>query len=239
MKYEKIIKGKFKDRPNRFIAMVEVDGEVQKSHVKNTGRCKELLVPDATVYLEDFDGRMGTRKMRYSLIGVEKKTEQGIIMINMDSQAPNKVVKEALISGKINLPGMDELVEIKAEYVYGDSRLDFYVKDQSGKEGFIEVKGVTLENNGVASFPDAPTERGIKHLKELEKAVNEGVNAYAIFVIQMKGVSVFKPNDQTHKAFGDALRHVQAKGVGILAYDCVVGEDYLEIDQKIEIELYE
>ena len=169
MKYEKIIKGKFKDRPNRFIAMVEVDGEAQKSHVKNTGRCKELLVSDATVYLEDFDGRMGTRKMRYSLIGVEKKTKQGIIMINMDSQAPNKVVKEALISGKINLPGMDELVEIKAEYVYGDSRLDFYVKDQSGKEGFIEVKGVTLENNGVASFPDAPTERGIKHLKELEK----------------------------------------------------------------------
>lgn len=237
MKYEKIIKAKFIERPNRFIAVVEVDGEAQKSHVKNTGRCKELLVPGATVYLEDFEGRMGTRKMRYSLIGVEKETETKTLMINMDSQAPNKVVKEALLDGTIKLPDMGVLAEVKGEYTYGDSRLDFYVKDEAGQEGFIEVKGVTLEKEGVAAFPDAPTERGVKHLKELKKAFLDGKRTYVIFVVQMKGVDVFVPNDVTHKAFGDTLRSVSDSGVCILAYDCIVGCDSLEIDQKIKVKL--
>ncbi len=237
MKYEKIIKGKFIERPNRFIALVEVNGKIQKSHVKNTGRCRELLVPGATVYLEDYEGRMGSRKMQYSLIGVEKETERGVLMINMDSQAPNKVVKEALLDGTIVLPGMDALSEVKGEYVYGESRLDFYVKDISGTEGFIEVKGVTLENDGITSFPDAPTERGIKHLKELEKAVLEGRKAYALFVIQMKDVYLFTPNDERHKAFGDALRHASSNGVNVLAYDCAVGMDSLVVDEEIEIRL--
>jgi len=237
MKYEKIVKGKFIERPNRFIAYVEIDGKVHKTHVKNTGRCKELLVPGATVYLEDFEGRMSTRKLRYSLIGVEKITPKGALMINMDSQAPNKVVKEALLGGSIELPGMKSLMVVKGEATYGASRLDFYVKDESGKEGYIEVKGVTLENGGTASFPDAPTERGIKHLKELEGLVKEGKNAYAIFVVQMKGVNVFEPNDLRHKAFGDTLRSVSESGVKILAYDCIVTEDTLAIDEEVKIQL--
>lgn len=237
MKYEKIIKGNFIERPNRFIAVVEAEGEVQKVHVKNTGRCKELLVPGATVYLEDFKERMGTRKMRFSLVGVEKITERGVLSINMDSQAPNKVVKESLLDGKIELPGMKKLQLVKGEHVYGDSRLDFYVVDEDGQEGFVEVKGVTLEKDGIASFPDAPTERGIKHLKELEKAVCEGKKAFVIFIIQMKGVHTFKPNDERHKAFGDALRHASQSGVNVLAYDCIVGNDSLFIDKKVSIEL--
>lgn len=237
MKYEKIIKGNFIERPNRFIAVVEVEDEVQKVHVKNTGRCKELLVPGATVYLEDFKERMGNRKMRFSLVGVEKITERGVLSINMDSQAPNKVVKESLLDGKIELPGMKKLQLVKGEHVYGDSRLDFYVVDEDGQEGFVEVKGVTLEKDGIASFPDAPTERGIKHLKGLEKAVCEGKKAFAIFIIQMKGVHTFKPNDERHKAFGDALRHASQSGVNILAYDCIVGNDSFFIDKKVSIEL--
>lgn len=237
MKYENIIKGKFIERPNRFVAIVEVEGELHKVHVKNTGRCRELLVPGATVYLEDFNGRMGSRKMRFSLIGVEKVTDYGEILINMDSQAPNKVIKEALESGRLQLPGLDKLSEIKWEAKYGDSRLDFYVKDINGKEAYAEVKGVTLEYDGIASFPDAPTERGIKHLYELLNAKEEDMEAYAIFVIQMKGVKVFKPNDERHRAFGDALRDVSSKGVRVMAIDCVVTEDTLTIDKSIEIEL--
>lgn len=237
MKYESIIKGKFVERPNRFVAVVEVEEELHKVHVKNTGRCRELLVPGATVYLEDFDGRMGNRKMRFSLIGVEKVTDGGTILINMDSQAPNKVVKEALEGDKLQLPGLDKLSEIKWEAKYGDSRLDFYVKDINGKEAYAEVKGVTLENKGLASFPDAPTERGIKHLYELLKAKEEGMEAYAIFVIQMKGVTSFSPNDERHKAFGDALRDVASKGVHVLAIDCIVTGDTLTVDKPIRIKL--
>ena len=237
MKYESIIKGKFVERPNRFVAVVEVEEELHRVHVKNTGRCRELLVPGAIVYLEDFGGRMGSRKMRFSLIGVEKVTEGGTILINMDSQAPNKVVKEALEGGKLQLPGLDMLSEIKWEAKYGDSRLDFYVKDINGKEAYAEVKGVTLENEGLASFPDAPTERGIKHLYELLKAKEEGMESYAIFVIQMKGVTSFSPNDERHKAFGDALRDVASKGVHIIALDCKVTEDTLLIDEDVQINL--
>ena len=237
MRYENIIKGKFIERPNRFVAVVEVEGEPHRVHVKNTGRCRELLVPGATVYLEDFIDRMGSRKMRFSLIGVEKITDEKTLLINMDSQAPNKVVKEALLDGTLPLPEMMELKEVKGEFTYGDSRIDFYVKDSMGKEGLIEVKGVTLENNRIASFPDAPTERGIKHLGELEKAVIEGKNAYALFVIQMKEIDAFTPNDERHKAFGDALRRASSNGVKVLAYDCIVGEDSLIIDKEVKVKL--
>ena len=237
MRYENIVKGKFIERPNRFVAVVEVEGEPHRVHVKNTGRCRELLVPGATVYLEDFIDRMGSRKMRFSLIGVEKVSDDKTLLINMDSQAPNKVVKEALLDGTLPLPEMTELKEVKGEFTYGDSRIDFYVKDSMGKEGLIEVKGVTLENDGIASFPDAPTERGIKHLGELEKAVIEGKNAYALFVIQMKEIDVFTPNDERHKAFGDALRRASSNGVKVLAYDCIVGEDSLIIDKEVKVRL--
>lgn len=237
MKYENIIKGKFIERPNRFVAVVEAEDDIHKVHVKNTGRCRELLVPGATVYLEDFKDRIGSRKMRFSLIGVEKETKKGTLLINMDSQAPNKVVKEALLSNKILLPEMKELVEVKGEYTYGNSRIDFYVKDGDGKEGLIEVKGVTLENEGLASFPDAPTERGIKHLLELEKAVCEGKKSYALFVIQMKGIHSFTPNDERHKAFGDALRQASRNGVHVLAYDCIVSDDWLKLDKQITVKL--
>lgn len=237
MKYEKIIKGKFIERPNRFVAIVDVDGQNHRVHVKNTGRCRELLVPGVTVYLEDFHEKMGNRKMRFSLIGVEKETDKGVLLINMDSQAPNKVVKEALLSGVLVLPEMGTLVEVKSEYTFGDSRIDFYVKDEKWKEGLIEVKGVTLENDGMTSFPDAPTERGIKHLKELEKAVLEGKQAYVVFVIQMNQVHGFTPNDARHAAFGDALRHAASNGVKVLAYDCIVGEDSLILDKPIKVRL--
>ncbi len=231
MKYADIIEGKFIERPNRFIAMVEVDGAVQKAHVKNTGRCRELLVPGAQIYLEDFSGRMGSRKMRYSLTGVKKGNQ----LVNIDSQAPNAVVREALTAGKLQLPDMGELTTVKGEHKYGSSRLDFYIEDDKGRKGLIEVKGVTLEVNGVAKFPDAPTERGVRHVEELMGAIQEGYDVYVIFVIQMKGVTSMQPNDETHKAFGDALRRASAQGVHILACDCVVTEDSLEIDNRLPV----
>lgn len=237
MKYEKVVKGKFIDRPNRFVALVEVDGERVKAHVKNTGRCRELLVPGAEVYLEDFADNMRNRKMRYSLVGVEKAREESNLMINMDSQAPNKVVAESLALGTLKLPGMNKVIKIKPEKTYGESRLDFYIEDCCGAEGYIEVKGVTLETDGIASFPDATTERGIKHIKELEGIVDEGKKAFVVFVIQMEGMKGFRPNDITHKAFGDALRCAEAKGVGVLAYECKVTEDTLILAGRIPVQL--
>ncbi|MEG2298782.1 MAG: DNA/RNA nuclease SfsA, partial [Anaerovoracaceae bacterium] len=201
MKYKNIIEGRFIERPNRFVAIVQINGIVEKVHVKNTGRCKELLIEGAKVYLEDFYGRMGTRKMRYSLIGVDK----GQIKVNMDSQAPNKMVEEALEDGRICLPEMGKLTVIKREKTYGDSRFDFYLEDDKGCKAFLEVKGVTLEKNRVAMFPDAPTERGVKHVKGLMRAVYEGYKGYVVLVIQMKGISHFTPNYETHKAFGEVL----------------------------------
>lgn len=240
MKYEKIIKGQFISRPNRFIADVKLNhsGEITRAHVKNTGRCRELLLPGATVYLEDFTDRMGTRKMAYSLIGVEKVLPDGqVLMINMDSQAPNKVAAEGLVSGRIILPGMGQLTEIRAEKTYGDSRFDFYVEDIDGRRGFIEVKGVTLEENGLVRFPDAPTERGVKHVNELIRARAEGYMAYVLFIVQMEGMRLFMPNDETHRAFGDALRQAAAAGVEILAYQCHVTEDTLEAAKTLEVRL--
>ena len=231
MKYTNIKTGKFIDRPNRFIATVEVAGSIENAHVKNTGRCRELLIPGVQIYLEDFEGRMGNRKMRYSLIKVRKGNQ----LVNMDSQAPNIVVREALLSGHIQLPDMGPLTTVKGEYRFGDSRLDFYVEDADGRRGLIEVKGVTLEVDGIAKFPDAPTERGVKHIEELMGAGDDGYNVYIIFVIQMKGVTAMMPNDDTHKAFGDALRTAAAKGVHVMAYDCIVTEDGLDIDSPVPV----
>lgn len=233
MKYENMRKGNFIARPNRFIAEVELEGQIVRAHVKNTGRCRELLVPGAEVWLEDFEGRMGTRKMRYSLIGVKK----GDVLINMDSQAPNKVCEEALLSGALKLPGMGTLAEIRREKTFGESRFDFYVEDDDGRGGWLEVKGVTLEEDGVARFPDAPTERGVKHVQELAAASLQGYRAYVLFVIQLKGVRRFEPNDRTHRAFGDALREASKQGVCVMARDCKVEPDVLTLDEEVIVAL--
>ena len=235
MRYENIVEAKFIDRPNRFIANVEVAGVRAVAHVKNTGRCKELLVPGCTVYLEDFDGRMGTRKLRYSLIAVEKQTDRSPLLINMDSQAPNKVAQEALAAGLVNLPGLGKLKTIRPETVYGDSRFDFYLEDEAGNKGFLEVKGCTLEDRGEASFPDAPTERGVKHIEELIKAKQNGYAAGILFVIQMAGMDHFVPADDKHKAFGDALRKAKAHGVSVTAMQCSVTPSTLEITSPVEV----
>lgn len=238
MKYKNVVKGTFICRPNRFVAKVSVDGEIYDVHVKNTGRCGEILVEGATVYLEDFRKNMGKRTLPFSLIGVEKHV--GVrkkLIINIDSQAPNKVVHEALKNNIIHLPGLSSLTYIKPESIHGNSRLDFYVRDKDGKEGFIEVKGVTLESDGIASFPDAPTERGIKHIHTLENLHNKGLNAYIIFVIQMEGMKLFTPNEERHPEFARALRDAKCNGVSVLAYDCKVSSDSLLFNEKVETSL--
>lgn len=241
MKYRNIIKGKFISRPNRFIAHVEVDGREEKAHVKNTGRCRELLQPGSVVYLEDFRERMGSRKLAFSLIGVEKEVERAgsreVIMVNMDSQAPNKVVKEALQSGSLLPAGLCDASYIKPEYTYGKSRIDFYAEDSSGRKLLMEVKGVTLEEGGIARFPDAPTERGIKHIEELIEAKSQGYESAICFVIQMKGIKQFEPNYSTHAEFGEALCRAEEAGVEILAYDCEVEHDGLILDQPVKVSL--
>ena len=233
MKYEKIIPAKFISRPNRFVAQVKLDGKEISVHVKNTGRCRELLVPGATVYLEDYTFRQGKRKLLYDLVAVEK----GDLLINMDSQAPNKAVKEALENGTIRIPEMEEPAVIRPETFYEQSRFDFYVKDINGAEGFAEVKGVTLENSGIASFPDAPTERGIKHLHELVKAQENGYSACVLFIIQMSGIRCFMPNDERHAAFGEALRYAASKGVKVMAYECDVTADTMKVTKPVPVKL--
>lgn len=226
MKYDNIVKGKFISRPNRFIANVEVNGKVEICHVKNTGRCKELLTSDATVFVQEHNNPK--RKTKFSLIGVIK----GNRIINMDSQVPNKVVQEWIL--KENL--FKDLVLIKPEQKYNNSRFDFYVETKERK-AFIEVKGVTLENEGVVMFPDAPTERGLKHVKELCQCIEDGYDAYVIFVIQMKDALYFKPNIQTHKEFGDALKDAKKAGVNIVAVDCDVTQDTINISDYVEVKL--
>lgn len=224
MKYERIETGKFIERPNRFIAYVEIARQRETVHVKNTGRCAELLTPGATVYVQKADNP--ERKTQWDLIGVKK----GKRMINMDSQIPNKVVEEWIKKGNL----FPDATLIKPETTYKQSRFDLYIEEGERKI-FIEVKGVTLENDGVVKFPDAPTERGIKHLNELCEAVKDGYEAYVFFVIQMKGVKYFTPNIKTHAAFGDALRNAQKQGVHILAYDCKVTKDSIEIAQEVPV----
>lgn len=233
MKYEKIVEGIFLERPNRFVAKCIIEGRETSVHVKNTGRCLELLQKGVKVYLEDFRGRMGKRKMEFSLIAVVKPPFDNLV--NMDSQAPNKVVDEGLKSGKLKLKGMDNLTLIKPETTYKDSRFDFYVEDKTGSKAFIEVKGVTLENDGIASFPDAPTARGKKHLSHLIMAREEGYLAYIIFVIQMKRIIYFSPNFRNDPQFTRELIRASENGVEIVAIDCKVGKSVLELDSFVEV----
>ncbi len=225
MRYQRVIPGKFLSRPNRFIALVEVGGETVVAHVKNTGRCKELLVPGVTVYLQRADAP--ARKTLYDLIAVEK----GSLLINMDAQAPNKVFAEWARSGVLS-----GLTLLRPETTWGSSRFDFYW-ESAAEKGFVEVKGVSLERDGGAYFPDTPTERGVKHLKELTAARQQGYQAAVCFVIQMKGVDFFSPNDETHPEFGDTLRMAARSGVDIWAYDCLVTPDTLSIDAGVPVRL--
>lgn len=246
MKYSTVVPAKFISRPNRFIAHVEVNGVDTVVHVKNTGRCKELLVPGCTVYLEKPDNP--ARKTPYDLIAVEKvvpdatrKSKQKTILINMDSQAPNKVAAEWIRAHQELFP---KITFLKPEYTYGNSRFDFYV-EFSGRKMFIEVKGCTLEFDGHAKFPDAPTERGVKHLTELADILRENRCAEdgtpyecgILFLIQMKGCHKFSPNVNTHPQFGVALKAAQDAGVKIFVYDCKVKPDTLVSDIPVALEL--
>ncbi len=225
MRYENMVSGKFLARPNRFIAHVEIDGREEICHVKNTGRCRELLPSGAKVWCQQFDNP--NRKTKFDLITVQK----GDRLINMDSQAPNAAAKEWLLSG-----GLGEISDLKGEYTHGDSRFDFsFLKD--GNRCFLEVKGVTLENDGVCAFPDAPTERGAKHLRGLAKLAKEGFGAYVLFVIQMADVAYIYPNDATDPNFGKALREAAAAGVQVMAMDCDVTENAMTIRKKVEVRL--
>lgn len=214
------------DRPNRFIAHVEIGGKVETVHVKNTGRCRELLQSGARVYLEESDNP--ARKTRYDLVKVIK----GDRLVNMDSQAPNKVVQEFVEQGRL----FKDVTKLRPETTYGKSRFDFYV-EAGGERIFIEVKGVTLEEDGEVRFPDAPSERAVKHVEELLAAKKDGYQVYVIFVIQMSDVKYFTPNDRTHQAFGDALRRAAAEGVRVLAYECEVTVEGLEISKEVEVRL--
>ena len=224
MRYGVVVPGTFLSRPNRFIAHVETAEGPQICHVKNTGRCRELLVPGCRVYLEQSDNP--ARKTKYDLIAVEK----GDLLINMDAQAPNKVFREWAESG-----GFDPAVTaVRPEYTYGGSRLDFCLETPRGLH-LVEVKGVTLEEDGAARFPDAPTERGVKHIRELQRAVSQGLDATLCFVIQMKGIRSVAPNDGTHPAFGAALREAAAAGVRVLARDCHVTPDSLTLRAPVPV----
>lgn len=219
-----IVKAKFLSRPNRFIALVELNGEILTVHVKNTGRCKELLPAGATVYLAAPDNRAkAQRKTPYDLVAVEKVLPDGtVLLINMDSQAPNAIAAEWLPKSGLFSPH----AVFQREVTHGDSRFDFRITDRTpeGVEvtAYLEVKGCTLERDGVAYFPDAPTERGVKHVRELTALAHSGHPAYILFVTQMKGITTLRPNDGTHPAFGEALREARTAGVRILAVDCVV-----------------
>jgi sugar fermentation stimulation protein A len=224
MKYKNIKEGIFKERPNRFIAYVEIDGKLEVCHVKNTGRCKELLTPNAKVYLEESDNP--DRKTKYDLISVYK----GDKLFNIDSQAPNKVFGEwAKESGYFK-----NVTLVKPEKKFGNSRFDFYI-EADGKKIFAEVKGVTLEKDGVLMFPDAPTERGLKHLSELMECIKAGYEAYIIFVVQMREATIFKPNEHTHPEFAKKLREAQKAGVTVIAINCEIAPNSISPIGKIDL----
>ncbi len=226
VKYERIKKGIFKERPNRFIAYVEIDGKTEVCHVKNTGRCRELLVPGATVFVQESDNP--ERKTRFDVISVYK----GKTLFNIDSNAPNKVffewARESGYFGTIDI--------MKPECRYGNSRFDFYIETE-GNKIFVEVKGVTLETDGVLKFPDAPTERGAKHLYELARCKEEGYSAYAVFIVQAECGAYFMPNQETDPAFSEALFQAKKAGVNILCLGCSVTADSLTINREIEVRL--
>jgi len=224
--YNSICRGTFIDRPNRFIALVDIDGQVEKCHVKNTGRCRELLIPGATVYVNRAD--KPDRSTGYDLVAVYK----GERLINIDSSAPNKIFHEHLQSGEY----IDNITLIKPEAKHGSSRFDFYVETPESKI-FIEVKGVTLENDGIAMFPDAPTQRGVKHLRELAQLAEQGYQAHVVFVIKMSGVKYFTPNRHTHPEFADALAEAMDAGVIIHGFECNVKPDRVNVVKPVEIVL--
>ena len=225
MRYENMTPGIFLARPNRFIAHVQIDGQTEVVHVKNTGRCRELLVPGCTVYCQ----RSGnpSRKTKFDLIAVRK----GDRLINMDSQAPNRAAGEWLASG-----GLGEISGLRAEVKQGDSRFDFAF-DKDGKRCFLEVKGCTLEEDGVCAFPDAPTERGARHIRGLTELAKAGYGAYILFVIQMPDVKYIRPHDETDPEFGRALREAAANGVQVIAMDCAVEVDRMEVRLPVLVKL--
>ena len=224
MKYANIKPAVFLSRPNRFIAHIEVDGKEEICHVKNTGRCRELLTDRAEIYVQHFDNP--NRKTKFDLIAVRKNGN----LINMDSQAPNKVFHEWIKNGNF----ADDITYIKPECKYKNSRFDFYIETVNRKI-FAEIKGVTLEENGVVMFPDAPTERGVKHINELIECKKEGFEAYIFFIIQMKNCKCFTPNRKTHPEFADALEKAKANGVNIVALNCNVSQDELKICENVKI----
>ena len=226
MTYKNIYEGKFISRPNRFIAHVEIDGKEEICHVKNTGRCKELLIAGCRVYLEKSDNPL--RKTKYDLVAVQKNHR----LINMDSQIPNRVVEQWLKNDKPFGDGF----EVFPEQKYGNSRFDFCLKsNKSDSRMYIEVKGCTLENDGVVMFPDAPTERGLKHINELISCKEQGIAAAILILVQMENVKYFTPNYKTHRAFGEALERAKEKGVQILCYDSIVTPESIKIGKPVEI----
>ena len=224
MRYDSVISARFLERPNRFIARVETADGVQTVHVKNTGRCRELLVPGAEVYLAK--GSNPNRKTAYDLIAVKKNG----LLVNMDAQAPNQVFAEWVLEGSF----LPDVKALRREYTYGESRLDFCLETERGIH-LVEVKGVTLEDQGEARFPDAPTERGVKHIRELQRAVENGLDATLFFVVQMENMHSVSPNDVTHPAFGAALREAVAAGVQVCAWDCAVTPDSLSIRRQVPV----
>ena len=231
MEYRKVVKAVFKRRPNRFVAYADINGREEAVHVKNTGRCKELLIEGCTIYLAEADNQ--NRKTRYDLVAVEKiRGNKPPLLINMDSQIPNSAAEEWLKRGVL----FSENAVIKREVTYGSSRFDFYIEDGERK-AFMEVKGVTLEDHGICRFPDAPTERGVKHIRELMKCMEEGYEAYILFVIQMSPVKYLEPNDVTHKEFGDVLREAAKAGVHVMARDCKITIDSMEVMNEVEVRL--
>lgn len=229
MKYKKIVEGLFIGRPNRFIAIVLIDGKEETVHVRNTGRCKELLIPNAKIILEDCSHIL-SRKTKYSIIAVWKED----MLVNMDSQIPNKVVFDALEQGEIS--NFTDLSYIKRESSFKNSRFDIYFEENK-KKAFMEIKGVTLEKQGVAMFPDAPTSRGTKHVLEMIEAVKEGYEGYIFFLIQMKGPHIFKINSQMDPKFSQAIKLANKNKVNIMAYDSIVCLNDIVIGDKIEIDL--
>ena len=230
MEYGKILPGIFRARPNRFIAHVEMGGRVEVCHVKNTGRCRELLLPGVRVWLEE--SANPARRTKYDLIAVEKERPDGVLLINMDSQAPNRVFGEWAAAGGLGfVPDL-----LRPETAYGSSRFDFYW-EYGGRRGFWEVKGVTLEEDGAARFPDAPTLRGVKHLEELILAREAGYEAGVCFIVQMEGMRYVEPNDATHPEFGAALRRAARAGVEVLALECAVEPGRLGVLGRLPVRL--
>lgn len=231
MQYASVIRGQFCSRPNRFLAVVRIGGQEEIVHVKNTGRCRELLIPDCTVYLSRSDNP--NRKTKYDLIAVEKQREgKPPLLINLDSQIPNAAAAEWLETGSL----FSANAVFRREVTHGSSRFDFSIMD-GNIQSFLEVKGVTLEQDGIALFPDAPTLRGVKHLQELTACQQAEIPAYLLLVIQMKEIRAFRPNDAMHPQFGEALRRAAAAGVTLLARDCIVTPDSITIDAPVPIQL--